>query len=201
MHAQNDTLGTPFKKGKFFTELSGTISSGGIRQSSSSFATSVFENRYSIGTTSGFFIKDRWGLGITLNLARQGNNEAIKYSSESLNLGATTRYYFSKESSGSLFLEFAVFYANLNLENKSNDTSLVYHVVTTGNGIGSNLGVGFTYALNQTVGFNMGIRYATTYFWGKEKDLVKNEVESSQIIQENLLFHFGFIIFINEFFY
>jgi Protein of unknown function (DUF3575) len=201
LNAQNDTVGTPFKKGKFFTQLNGTISSGGTRQSTTSFATAIFDNRYSIGTTSGLFIKDRWGLGFTVNLARQSNNETIKYSAESLSIGPTTRYYFSNESSGSLFLEFTMFYANLDIETKSNDTSLAYHVVTKGNGIGGSLGVGFTYTLTQTVGFDMGIRYSTSYFWGKESDLIQNEVENNQIIQENLLFHFGFIVFISEFFY
>lgn len=199
--AQNDTLISPFAKGKFMTGLSGNISSGGVREIGTGFASSVFENKYAINTQSGVFVKDRWSLGLSFTISRINNSDVFNLSSEILALGPFTRYYLSDYHKGSVFIELTLFYANLFEESKLDDPNLNIHSILRGKGIGIKPAFGFTYAFTKTVGFDMGLELSLSVLNATLSDLINETEEKESIFSENVAFRFGFIILINEFFF
>ena len=199
--AQDDSLSTPFTKGKFMTALNGHISSGGVRELGSGFASSIFENRYSINTQSGVFIKERWALGLSFGISRLNNSDVFDLSTETLALGPYTRYYLSKYHKGSVFIEFMIFYANLFEETRFDDPSLKIHTILRGKGIGFKPTFGFTYTVSKHVGFDMGLELSYSALDARLTDIINETQSKESIFSEEVSFRFGFIILINEFFF
>ena len=91
---EKDSTTTPFRKGRWLMGLSGSISSGSTKNTTSIQKT--FSNRYRIEISGGKFIKDRLNIGFIANLERQNFEGDIIRTTENLLFGPKGTYYLSK---------------------------------------------------------------------------------------------------------
>ena len=93
---------TPFRKGRWLTGLSGSISSG--TSSLDTIGSGMTRNQYSIDFKTGKFLKDRILLGGLVMLSRSSSEEFTKRTKEILYVGPLVTWYFTEGDKGSLFI-------------------------------------------------------------------------------------------------
>jgi len=104
-----DSTMTAFKKGKWLTGLSGTISSN-TSQEKNSNTKQVSSNSYGINIETGKFIKNRWLIGGKFNANRSSVGGNAGSTTETLYIGPYSNYYFTDNQTGSLFGSLSVGY-------------------------------------------------------------------------------------------
>ncbi|WP_020527818.1 hypothetical protein [Flexithrix dorotheae] len=190
----------PFQKERFLTGLNGNISSGAFSTSSSNNQ-KTFDNSYSFGTKSGFFVKDKWAVGGDFKISRSSQNSTISYSSELLQLGPWSRYYLSDHDYGSLFPEISIFYANSREDSQILNGPQNFHEALNTRGGGIEVGAGFTYIIDNKVGFDLVLSYKSIFLSGTKEDFINNTQTKESVFTDVISFNFGFTIFIDEFFF
>ncbi len=97
-----DSTLTPFRKGRWLTSLSGSISSTSNELKSTKNKT--ISNEFGINLSTGKFFKERWLLGLTFQANKQEAKGNLNNTGEILYIGPQIARYFSKTKDGSLFL-------------------------------------------------------------------------------------------------
>ena len=92
---------TPFRKGRWLTSLSGSISSSSYELKSTKDKT--ISNEFGINLSTGKFFKDRWFFGVTFQGEKQEARGDINTVGESLYIGPQFARYFTNNKDGSLF--------------------------------------------------------------------------------------------------
>ncbi|MBX2841694.1 MAG: hypothetical protein KTR26_07975 [Flammeovirgaceae bacterium] len=196
----NQVYTGPFEKGRFITGLNGNISSGAFSTASSNNQ-KTFDNSYSFGTKSGFFVKNKWAIGGDFKISRSSQNSTLSYSSELLQIGPWTRYYLSGNEYGSLFPEISIFYANSREETKILNGSQNFHETLNTRGGGIEIGAGFTYIIDKKVGFDLVLSYKSILLSGTKEDFITQLQTKESVFTDVISFNFGFSVFIDEFFF
>jgi outer membrane autotransporter protein len=197
---KKDTTETPFRKGRWFTGLAGSISSGTIENTSSGNKSS--SNQYGIEIGTGKFIEDRVLVGFLFNILRQNfEGVVVKKNTEILTIGLGASYYFSKSKTGSLFFNLSpgfVVYRD--------DTSLVLEdefseLSSKGNGFGVLSTLGYSYVLHDRISFDLGLTTNVNWLNVEQKTNPEGNLNNVNFVLSDLSFTFGFNVLLDQFFF
>lgn len=195
---EKSELRDPFRKGMWISGLSGHVTSGHVTDRlTNSLAT---ENSFEFISESGYFFKDNLVLGWTIS----GNGSVNTGNSESseLALGIVGRGYFSKkEGIGALFGETTLQYINISSKYTTLNSPIPLNEKILGSGFGFTLGLGFTYLVVNSIGFDFRMRYKGIWLDAERTNQIDDLEKSIDSYVSQVSFTFGFTIFINEFFF
>ncbi|WP_298539064.1 hypothetical protein [uncultured Aquimarina sp.] len=194
---ENDSVVTPFRKGRWFTGLSGTINSSTIKLQSTGENTST--NEFGINLTTGKFIKDRFLIGGTLTLNRSNNSGIVERTSENIFIAPLVSYFISKNKQGSLFFQLAPGYVRYKDETRIEQADSFVQQLGEGGGFGSLVGIGYSYAFFDLVTFDLGLKLNLLWINVDQEALPANTVTSEDIFISNISFSFGFNILVDQF--
>ncbi|WP_299458816.1 hypothetical protein [uncultured Microscilla sp.] len=197
--AKTDSSQTPFRKGRWFTGLSGSIeSNSGSRSSGNNF----FSNGYHIEFFNGKFSGGRFLPGFRLGLARTSdNNEFTENESETLFAAPTFVKYLSDNSQGSVFISIAFGYVRFFQKSIIQNGTASIKEVTRGNGYGGEIGIGYSYAITDHLVFDLGVDINSF------RVVANKSIDPSGLtIRENIafggiLFSFGFNVILDKYFF
>jgi len=193
--AVKDSVQTSFRKGRWLSGFSGSISSSSTKNTSTDNKT--VSNRFRVEVSSGKFILDRLSLGFNLDLERdniQGDEEVR--TSEDLFIAPKGTYYFSKSKIGSLFLSFSPgFILYRDETNLSNDINVPENI-NKGSGFGSKTTIGYSYVIFDLVTFDLGLNWSAFRINITQSSSQVENTNNTKLILSDLSFSFGFKIFL-----
>ena len=194
-----DSITTPFRKGRWLTGLSGSISSGSTKIDTAS--AKAFTNKYSFDFTTGKFFKDRWLLGGIFQMHRDNSRQFVDLESESLLLGPLLTYYLSNNPHGSIFLSMAPGYASFRERTVVIISGIPSQETLKGDGFGLIVQLGYSYVLHDRIAFDLGL--SLHGIWATaEREFDGSQTNTKLDINTgNLLFTFGFNVILGEFFF
>ncbi len=191
---------TSFRKGRWFTGLSGSISSNTNQFQGSNTRTQT--NEFGLSMTTGKFLKDRLLFGGILNINRSSSDNISKSSTESLFIGPSLRYYLQKAKEGSIFGEFSPGYVRYKEAIESvNNNSTEINQESIGSGFGSLLGIGYSYVLHDRITFDLGLRLNLFWLSLENESLLDNSTTDIDVRSSNISFSFGFNVLLDDFFF
>jgi hypothetical protein len=196
---QEDSL--VFSKGRFLTGLYGTLSN---QTNDVTSGGSVNITGYEVGTKSGRFLKDNWALGLNFSLSKsEYAAQSISIASEDLLIGLWSRLYFAHKGSAALYAEITPYYTAIHRKSSIGDDQggVVANEEVFGSGFGVTPGFGFTYIINQNVGFGMTLSYPLARIYVDTEDLILNNTVSDTYNTTELQFSFNFQIYLDQFFF
>ncbi len=194
---ENDTIVSPFRKGKWLTGLSGTINSSTIELRSTNGTTTT--NEYGINLTTGKFIKNRFLLGVTIAANRSNNSGIVERTTENLFIGPLVSYYLSKVERGSLFFQVSPGYVRYRDNTRIEQTNGFVEELGEGGGFGTLLGVGYSYAFFDLVTFDIGLKTNLLWINIDQESIPINITTSEDIFVNSISFSFGFNILVDQF--
>ena len=195
--AEEDSITTPFRKGRWLIGLSGSISSGATENTSIDRKTN--SNRYRIEVGAGNFIANRINIGFLTHMERENaEDDASQRTSEIFFIGPKGAYYFSKSEIGSLFFStapgFMLYRENTGLLQDEVFTESLYK----GFGFGVLSTLGYSYVIHDRVSLDLGLNLSL-YWVDVDQDLTPvgtNEEVNFEI--SNLSFSFGFKVLLDS---
>jgi len=191
-----DSVITPFRKGRWLTSLSGSISATTNELKSTNNKTT--SNDYGINLSTGTFFKERWLFGVAFQAERQEAKGDFNTVGESFYIGPQFARYFSKTKDGSLFLNVSpgfVMYRSRATINENPD----FLVDEDGNGFGTLISLGYSYVIRDLISFNIGFNLAS-YWIGIDSINSDGIPESDDIKISDFSFTFGFSVILDDFF-
>ncbi|MCX2745508.1 DUF3575 domain-containing protein [Mangrovivirga sp. M17] len=200
VHSQNeDSVGTPFIKGKWISGLSGTISSG--TAISDTTTQRAFNNNYGMNLSTGKFIANRWMLGLIFNSSRQNSNDIIKRNLEQLFIGPLVSYYFSDNETGSLFVSLSPGYTSFQDEISLVRNGLVQGEKVKGDGFGLYFRFGYTYVIHHRILLEFGLNVSNSWVGAERLSFPANSRTYNNLQIGTLSFSFGFNVLLDDFFF
>jgi len=194
-----DTISTPFRKGRWLSGLNGSYSSSTLKLDSSEELFTM--NSYGLEIFTGVFIKDRWFLGFNLFALSGGGAGLIERESESMLIGPSVSHYFLKEPYGSLYFSVLPGYIRIREEGTFNNQDFNTTQRAEGPGFSTRIRLGYSYVIAQRIVLDVGV--GTNMSWVDatyRSDL--NEIERKESIFANTtFFSFGFNVLLDEFFF
>lgn len=192
-----DSTLTPFRKGRWLTSLSGSISSTSNELKSTKNKT--ISNEFGINLSTGKFFKERWLLGLTFQANKQEAKGNLNITGEILYIGPQIARYFSKTKDGSLFLNVSpgfVLYRRLTSINEIPD----FRDESDGSGFGTLVSLGYSYVIRDLISFNIG--FNLQYGWIDVNTVdINGMMDSDNITISNVSFTFGFGVILDDFFF
>ncbi len=194
-----DSVTTPFRKGRWLTGLSGGISSGNTKLDTASRR--AFTNQYSFNFSTGKFFKDRWLLGGILKMQRDNSRQFVDLESETLLIAPLLSYYLSKNTQGSIFFSIAPGYARFREKTIVLAGGSPSQETLKGGGFGLFVLLGYSYVLHDRIAFDLGL--GLTSVWANaDREIEPGKAGNKvNIYTGNLLFSFGFNVILDEFFF
>ncbi|MGB5358359.1 hypothetical protein [Eudoraea sp.] len=193
-----DSILTPFRKGRWLTSLSGSISSTSNELKSTKNKT--ISNEFGINLSTGNFFKERWLIGVTFQAARQEARGDFEIVGESLYIGPQIARYFSKTKDGSLFLNVSpgfVLYRSLGSISETPD----FDKKSDGNGFGTSFNLGYSYVIRDLISFNIGLNLKYAWIGVDTVEGNMGTVGKDNITLSNISFTFGFGVILDDFFF
>ncbi len=192
-----DSIKTPFRKGRWTTGITGTISSSVVEAKSTDERTS--SNEYSLNIVGGNFFRNRWLVGGIVQMSRSDADGLADLNTESLFLGPLISHYFSDSDRGSLFLLLSPGYTRYNNAIRFQDDLDENIEESEGSGFGFIVNLGYSYVILDRVSFDIGV--AITQRWlNVERRLELDEVVFSDDINlRDISFSFGFRVLLDRF--
>lgn len=196
-----DTLdiSTPFRKGRWMTGLSGSISSGSTNLDS--IQKGVSRNQYAIDFATGKFIKDRLLVGVIFQIARTSTEEFVKRTSETLYIGPNVSFYFSDNEQGSLFIAGSAGYAKFRDDTGVQLNGVFNQIDIDGNGLGTILRFGYSYVIHDRISFDLGLNLTTFWINADRISQPANTTSKENFRVGDLSFSFGFNVLLDDFFF
>ncbi len=191
-----DSIGTPFRKGRWITGISGTISSSVNETKSTGERTT--SNAYALNIVGGQFFKERWLVGGIVQMNRSDAEGLTDLKTESLFLGPLITRYFSDTERGSLYLTLAPGYTRNNNTIRFIDDLDENLEESEGSGFGFIINLGYSYVVFDRIAFDIGV--AITQSWlNVERRLEPGEVVFSDDINlRDISFSFGFRVLLDR---
>jgi hypothetical protein len=152
---------TPFRKGRWLTGLSGSISSGA--NSLDTIGSGVTRNQYAIDLRTGKFLKDRLLLGGLVLLSRSSTKEFTKRTLETLYIGPLVTWYLTDDDKGSLFVSGSGGFVNFRDESGFIQSGIPSQILIDGNGAGILLRFGYSYVLHDRVAFDLSLNFTNSW--------------------------------------
>ncbi len=196
---KKDSSETSFRKGRWFTGLSGSISSG-VNENTTSGKKSN-RNRYSIDISSGKFIKDRLLLSFLFAANRENIESDFIKTTEGIFIGPKASYYFSNSKTGSLFYSlspgFVIYRDETSLLIDDNFNELI----SEGEGFGIISTLGYSYVLHDRITFDLGLNVTASWITVDQKSETIEVENNVNFVLSDLSFTFGFNVLLDEFFF
>ena len=205
LQAQNtsvatDTLTTPFRKGRWLTGLSGSISSNTNKTGTSEKKT--ITNEFGLNFSTGKFIKDRWLLGGKINADRANSAGNVDQITESLFVGPFVSYFLTENNRGSLFTTLTSGYVRYREETSSDNlANTPIRQLTVGGGFGVLVGLGYSYVIHDQITFDIGFDLNLFWVGVDQKQQPSGAIDSQNISVNNIAFTFGFNVILDDFFF
>lgn len=196
---REDSITTPFRKGRWLTGLSGSISSGSTKFDTAS--TRAFTNQYSFNFTTGKFIKDQWLLGGIFKMQRNNSRQFVDLESESLLIAPLLSYYLSNHTQGSIFFSIAPGYAIFREKTVVLVGGVPSQEILNGGGFGLFVQFGYSYVLHDRIAFDLGLGLNSAWANAKRELEPGKAGNKVNIHTGTLLFSFGFNVILDEFFF
>ena len=197
--SQNDSLKTAFRKGRWLTGLSGNISSTTTQVDNSNFKTTA--NNYGINIESGKFLKNRWLVGGLFQANKASTSGNIEKTTETFYIGPFSNYYFMDGNTGSLFTRLSLGYIRYRDETKLMTQNLLIEEFSEGGGLGSIVGLGYSYTMNDFIAFDLGINVNLFWVSIEQESLPIQTITNTNISSNDISFSFGFNIILDDFFF
>ncbi|WP_350286124.1 outer membrane beta-barrel protein [uncultured Croceitalea sp.] len=198
-HTSTDSFNTPFRKGRWLTGLSGSISSNTSEVSGLNEKTVT--NEFGLNISTGRFIKDRWLFGGNLNADRASSGGTVDSTRETLFIGPFLSYYLSPNHRGSLFTRVSPGYVRYSEETQLNTVALPTEFSSEGGGFGTLIGLGYSYVIHDKIAFDIG--FDLNLFWINidQEQQPLGTVTTQKISISNTAFTFGFNVILDDFFF
>ena len=197
--SQNDTINTAFRKGRWLTGLSGNISSTTTQLDNTDFKTT--SNNYGINIESGKFLKNRWLVGGLFQANKASTSGTIEKTTETFYIGPFSNYYFMDGNTGSLFGRLSLGYVRYRDETEFMTQNIVTQNFSEGGGLGSIVGVGYSYTMNDFIAFDLGINVNLFWVSIEQETLPIQTISNTNISSNDISFSFGFNIILDDFFF
>ncbi len=194
-----DSILTPFRKGRWLSGLSGTFNSSTLNIESSDNLVSA--NSYGLEIFTGTFFKDRWFLGANVFVNSSTGNGLINKESESFLVGPSLSYYFLKEPYGSLYMSVLPGYFRIRESAAIEPEGEIIQELAEGPGFATRTRLGFAYAISDAIVLDVGV--GTTLAW-VDIDFSSTSGQSDRtesIFSSSTFFSFGFNVLLDEFFF
>jgi hypothetical protein len=188
-----DSVETAFRKGRWLSGFSGSISSGSTKNTSDENKT--VSNRYRIEVSSGKFIKDRFNIGFNINLERENIEDEGSRTSEDFFIGPKGTYYFSKSKIGSLFFSFSPGFIIYRDKTVLAQDNIYIDIINKGSGFGTMSTLGYSYVIFDLVAFDLGLNWSSYRININESTSLNENSNDTNFILNDLSFSFGFKIF------
>ena len=190
---------TPFRKGRWLTGLSGSISSG--TSSLDTIGSGMTRNQYSIDFRTGKFLKDRILLGGLVLLSRSSSEEFTKRTMETLYVGPLATWYFTEGDKGSLFISGSGGFVNFRDESGFLQSGNPSQILIDGNGAGMLLRFGYSYVLHDRVAFDLSLNFTNSWISADVTEQPANSRTQEKFTVSDLSFSFGFSVLLDKFFF
>ncbi len=194
-----DSITTPFRKGRWLTGLSGSISSNTNKTGTSEEKT--ITNEFGLNLSTGRFIKDKWLLGGKINMDRASSGGNIDRTTESLFIGPFVSHYLSANNRGSLFTTLSTGYLRYREETQLNTLQVATEFSSEGGGFGTLLGLGYSYVIQEKIAFDIGFNLNLFWIGVDQEELPSGVLSSENIAISNIAFTFGFNVILDDFFF
>ena len=199
-YSQNqDSLQTAFKKGRWLTGLSGTINSTTTNKGSLDLKTT--SNNFGINIETGKFIKDRFLLGGRFQTHKNSTSGSIEGSTDTIFIGPFSNYYFSDNKTGSLFVTTSLGYVRYKDRIQLEQLDLLIEELGDGSGLGALIGFGYSYTINTSVAFDLGINVDLFWVNIEQESLPSQTISNTKISSNDVSFSFGFNVILDDFFF
>ncbi|WP_282043621.1 hypothetical protein [Winogradskyella flava] len=195
-----DSTHTAFRKGRWFTGLSGSISST-TTQVNNANTESSSTNNYGINIQSGKFLKDRFLVGGRFQINKINSSGNFDQSTETLFIGPFSNYYFSNSKDGSLFASLSLGYTRYEGKTKLTQGNVMFQEFAEGGGFGTIIGAGYSYTINDFVAFDLGVNVNLFWVSISQESLPANTITNTSISSNDISFSFGFNIILDDFFF
>ena len=196
---EEDSITTPFRKGRWLTGLSGSISSGSTKLDTASQR--AFTNQYSFDFSTGKFFKDQWLLGGIFKMQRDNSRQFVDLESETLLIAPLLSYYISNSKQGSIFFLVAPGYARFREKTVVLVGGTPSQEVLNGGGFGLFIQFGYSYVLHDRIVFDLGLGLNSAWANAKPEIEPGRAGNKVSIHTGTLLFTFGFNVILDEFFF
>jgi hypothetical protein len=196
---REDSVTTPFRKGRWLTGLSGGISSSSTKLDTASAR--AFGNQYAFDFSTGKFFKDRWLLGGIFRMQRNNSRQFVELESESLLVAPLISYYLSDNSQGSVFFAIAPGYARFREKTVVIISGSPSQEILEGGGFGLFAQLGYSYVLADRVVFDLGLGLNSTWVNAKREIDGGKSANKADIHIGTVIFSFGFNVILDEFFF
>lgn len=190
-----DTLDTAFRQGRWLTGLSGTISSTTTEVKKANLKNT--SNNYGINIETGKFIKDRFLFGGKFQANQSSTNGSVERTTETFYIGPFSNYYLTDNKTGALFATASLGYV------KYKDKTLIQSNQENGEGggLGTILGVGYSYTINDFIAFDLGLNINLFWVNIEQESLPSQVITNTRISSNNISFSFGFNVILDDFFF
>ncbi|WP_224488100.1 hypothetical protein [Robertkochia flava] len=192
-----DSLISAFRKGRWLSGLSGSISSSTNNFGNSAEKRSI--NEFGINIFTGKFIKDQWLIGGSIITERDNATGDVDRTTESLYFGPFLSWYFSRNPRGSMYGSVSSGYVRY-----KEQTSLVVMETevaqsSDGDGLGAIFSLGYAYVIHDMIAFDIGIDYRVLWVGVDLEQTPFGTSRSENITIKNTAFTFGFNVILDEF--
>ena len=195
----NDTVTTPFRKGRWLSGLNGSFSSSTLKLESSEGP--VTANSYGLEIFTGTFFKNRWFIGFNLSASSSRSAGFIDKESENLIIGPSVNYYFLKEAHGSLYVSALPGYIRIRETGSVDVDNNAEAELAQGVGFATRLRLGYSYVISKRIILDVGV--GTNLSWldvTYDSNVLANSRKES-VFSNTTLFSFGFNVLLDEFFF
>ena len=193
----SDSVTTPFRKGRWITGITGSITSSRVDIKSEDAESS--SNEYGFNILGGSFVRDRWLVGGVIQMDRSDAEGLSDLTTESLFFGPLASRYLSDSDRGSLFILLSPGYTRYRNVISFTDDLAVNEEQAEGSGFGFLINLGYSYVVFDRIAFDIGFTVAQRWLSIERVQQPANIVFEDDIVLRDISFSFGFRVILDSF--
>ena len=187
-----ESLRTPFRKGRWITALGGSISSS--TRGGNPRAATISSNEYRLELSADRFIRDRWSVGLAFQANRDNTEQLIESDAEGFFVGPSSTYYFMKSPAGSVYASLAVGYFRQRTLTEISQLGVTIEESLNAEGVGVIPKLAYAFVVKDDIVFNIGLSLISTWFNGEVIALPSGEKRNEDFYSGSIAFQFGFSV-------
>lgn len=192
------TIETPFSKGRSVVALGGNINSGTSGRIGFVSDSKKFINQYAFDINLAKVVSNNFLIGLQFATERTETEQLVNSETEILTLGPIIRLYLTPGKKGGFFLQGGLLFVNYYERNTLFEQFLSIDESITGHGYAGYFGLGYTYVLNNSIGFEVGFNYRLSSINAEVEDHIGQVKANQNFTRADIMFNFGFIILFNK---
>jgi len=186
--SQDSTIVSPFQKGRALLLVNASLSSSSVNEGATFSGFKYITNDYLLGAGALKLIKNRFGIGGQFYTGRTESTELVKLETEILYFGPWARFYWNNSQIGSLFPQFSLYYVNYFSNREFENLGTIYHESLQGKGIGTSLGVGYSYLVRSHVNLEVSMIYNLFYLFGNLQNELAQSDQEVDFMRSQIMF-------------